>query len=306
MRYRRIFLILQLNILFFSSFVFAAAVSVDVEVNKKNVTIGEEIKYRITVSADKNTEIEMPDLKDVLTDFNIKDSGFKTQKLFSKKKIHTWYVLDSYNTGKLKIPKVIVKYKEKSNKQWEKIEAKEQLIEVKSLLANNGVVIPLRDIKPPVNLPSSQRFYLPVLILVFIAGLIYLGLKFLKKKIETKIEVKRSADEIAFEQLEELKRKNLIAQGKTKEYYSCVSDIIRHYLENRFELHAPEMTTEEFLFYVRDYAQVIFEHKVLLKEFLLLCDLVKFAKYVPSEQEIDSVYQSARKFIVQTKEESMV
>jgi len=84
---------------------------------------------------------------------------------------------------------------------------------------------------------------------------------------------------------------------------SEISDIIRHYLENRFLLKAPEMTTEEFLFYVRDYSQLIKEHKTLLKEFLLTCDLVKFAKYVPLFEEMDAIFVSAKKLVDETKEE---
>ena len=63
------------------------------------------------------------------------------------------------------------------------------------------------------------------------------------------------------------------------------------------------MTTEEFLFYVRDYSRLISNHKALLKEFLLACDLVKFAKYIPTSEEIDAIFLSARKVVDETKEE---
>ncbi len=117
---------------------------------------------------------------------------------------------------------------------------------------------------------------------------------------------KRRAHEIAYEQLEKLKAKDLIRQAKVKEYYSEVSDIVRHYLENRFLLKAPEMTTEEFLFYVRDYSPLISEHKTLLKEFLLACDLVKFARHVPPSEEMSAIIVSAEKLVDETKEELSV
>ena len=126
---------------------------------------------------------------------------------------------------------------------------------------------------------------------------------FLEEKAAEKVRRIPLAHEIAYAQLEELKNKELVRKGKIKEYFVEVSGIIRHYLENRFNFKAPEMTTEEFLAYVRDNSAFVSEHKSLLKEFLVCCDMVKFAKYAPSQEEITAVFDSAKKFIDQTKHE---
>jgi len=63
------------------------------------------------------------------------------------------------------------------------------------------------------------------------------------------------------------------------------------------------MTTQEFLLKVKDDSLLSNEHKRLLKEFLSCSDLVKFAKYGPSEKEVDSSFESAKKLIDETKEE---
>ena len=110
------------------------------------------------------------------------------------------------------------------------------------------------------------------------------------------------AHEVAYKQLQALRQKDLIRQGRIKEYYSEISDIIRHYLENRFLLKAPEMTTEEFLFYVRDKAELVREHKSLLKDFLVACDLVKFAKHTPSAVDMEAIFASAKKLVDETRE----
>jgi len=78
---------------------------------------------------------------------------------------------------------------------------------------------------------------------------------------------------------------------------------VRQYLENRFNIRATEMTTEEFLIRVREDRALSFEHKGLLREFLQSCDLVKFAKYEPGQQEALSSMVAAKKLIDQTKEE---
>jgi hypothetical protein len=164
----------------------------------------------------------------------------------------------------------------------------------------------LRDIKGPLSLSNQFNFILllGILVVLIILELLWMYLK--KRKKMSSVIPKRLAHEIAYEQLERLKAKDFIRQGMIKEYYSEISDIIRHYLENRFLLKAPEMTTEEFLFYVRDYGHLIEAHKALLKEFLVACDLVKFAKYIPSTGEVDAIFVSAKKLVDETKEEVSV
>ena len=162
----------------------------------------------------------------------------------------------------------------------------------------------LRDIRGPVSLAYHINLFFLFGVLVFLFILVLLWLFLSRRKKTLPGVLGRPAHEIAYEQLELLKQKDLIRQGKIKEYCGEISDITRHYLENRFLLKAPEMTTEEFLFYVRDYSQLAAGHKGLLKEFLLVCDLVKFAKYLPLAEEAEVIFVSAKKFVDETKEEA--
>ena len=160
----------------------------------------------------------------------------------------------------------------------------------------------LRDIKGPLSLAYRFNFYLAaaLVLLVVLAGAVFFFLK--RRKRVPAVVPPRPAHQIALEQLAELKRRNLVGQGKIKEYYSEISDIIRHYLENRFMVKAPEMTTEEFLWYARDSGKLERGHKTLLKEFLSACDMVKFAQYAPSTGEMEAIFTSAEHFVNQTKE----
>lgn len=83
-------------------------------------------------------------------------------------------------------------------------------------------------------------------------------------------------------------------------YCSLVSDVIRSYLEERFDLHAPERTTEEFLDEMRSSTALHPDHKALLEDFLSRCDLVKFARFEPTQEELKSLLDSALRFIDET------
>ncbi|MCA9399895.1 MAG: hypothetical protein KC618_09100, partial [Candidatus Omnitrophica bacterium] len=66
-------------------------------------------------------------------------------------------------------------------------------------------------------------------------------------------------------------------------------------------IKASEMTTEEFLLHLRNSDKLTSQHKQILKDFLSSCDLVKFAKHVPGDSEIQDGINAARDLIQQTK-----
>jgi len=164
----------------------------------------------------------------------------------------------------------------------------------------------LRDIKGPVYFPVNYFFIILIAVLLAVFLLALAVRWFLKKRrerLERSRKAIKSAHELAYEALEALWARNLPASGKVKEFYFELSDIARHYLENRFTLRAPEMTTEEFLHTLGESTKLTDNHKVLLKEFLNHCDLVKFAKYGPTREEIDGSFKAARKLVDETKEQ---
>ncbi|MFH1777152.1 MAG: hypothetical protein ABH952_06325 [Candidatus Omnitrophota bacterium] len=276
-------------------------VQVEARVDKNAVFIGDKIKYTIVVQAKDSVEVELPKFADNLAGFAIRDFGSSEKKFFRKITYQQWYVLDTYTSGKYTIPKTVVKYKLKGRDEWQEIETDEVEIEVKSVLEKAKNAAEIRDIKGPVRFPRKISSYLigGLLVLVIISGLvIYLA----RKKKKNEIIPPPPAHEIAYRDLEILRQEQLVPQGRIKEYHQRLSDIIRHYLENRFELRAPEMTTEEFLIKVKDANTLSIEQKGLLRTFLSHCDLVKFAEYGPTETEIDASYDSARVFVEQTKE----
>jgi hypothetical protein len=106
---------------------------------------------------------------------------------------------------------------------------------------------------------------------------------------------------IALEALRELIAEDLVGRGERKLFYNRVSGILRDYIENRFQLRAPEQTTEEFLNGLgtaRD--GLIKAHQDLLADFLRHCDLVKFAAHHPRDQEVQATFDACRKFITET------
>jgi hypothetical protein len=265
----------------------------------KNVTIGDPVRYSLEVSAPADFETEMPDLSKAFKDLTVKNFHRSQRSFWGTTTIREEYIVAGYVPGNFTVLKQPIKYKNNGASDWQQVLSDEQAFVITSALQGNSTAV-LRDIKGSVWYVPWYWIVVLVMVIAIVAGFVFL--KWRKRMVSRdSVVAKRPEHEIALEQLDGLQRKDLIGQGKWKEYYSELSDIVRHYLENRFEFDAPEMTTEEFLIYVRDTSVLIAEYKSLLRDFLTASDLVKFAKYVPEASEGNQAFETAKQFVEQTK-----
>jgi hypothetical protein len=89
--------------------------------------------------------------------------------------------------------------------------------------------------------------------------------------------------------------------SEPKPFTTTVSDTLRTYLEERFSFRAPERTTEEFLYELQTTSLLTSDQKASLSEFLSQCDLVKFAKYEPTETELRTLHGAAIRLVNETE-----
>jgi hypothetical protein len=108
----------------------------------------------------------------------------------------------------------------------------------------------------------------------------------------------------AIRRLEALRNQKLPQNGRHKQYYSGITDILRTYLFRRFGIGAMEMTSGEILDAIeepRRAGEVDDKRYADLAALLSTADLVKFAKFVPDEAEDDRAYYNAYYFVEETK-----
>lgn len=271
-------------------------------VDRTSVSIGDKITYTIKVRAPKDYEIRMPSFGENLADFAVKDFSSDESGFFSRTYTQS-YILDIYETGTFTIPAVVIKYKGKESPEWRETAAEEISITVQSMLDETGRTAEIRGIRGPCPIRNPTYIYIALAALAIVAAALALFM-FLKKKKESEkiIAPPPPAHETALRALKDLLGKDYINTGRVREYYFELSNIVRHYLEDRFNMKAPEMTTEEFLIHLKKTDKLTSDQKGLLREFLSHCDMVKFAKHLPVEREIESIYGSAKDLVEQTKE----
>ncbi|MCF6147855.1 MAG: protein BatD [Candidatus Kuenenia sp.] len=288
----------------------AATVEVTASVDKNDVTIGDKIKLVIQVKWQGNVNIKIPDLGDSIGEFSVKNAG-ETKEIAKEKDgsriVERSYILSSYRTGLQTIPSMKIGYKEDGSREGVAV-TDEIEINIKGILTEGEEAADIRDIAPPVDVDKNYKRLFQWISTGVAAILLCFSVYWLLKKrkkagrVQTEV-VKKLPHEKAYELLEILSKENLIEQGLVKEYYYRITNILRHYIEDRFGLSAPERTTEEFLVEMAYTNKLNNEHKKLIQVFLGKCDMVKYAKYGPSLLESKETYHLAKRLIDETKAE---
>lgn len=280
----------------------AAPVSVQASVDRTQITIGDPIRYTVAVTTSADTEVIIPVLTGNLGDFTISDFGEIPPRRENGRLITArWYTLTIFDTGDHLVPAPKVSYRVPGEGLRE-IEGNEVLVGVTSLLEQDQAATDIRDIKPPEEVPFDWRPYGIGAAAVVGVGLLGAGLFYwLNRPRRQRRLPPRPADEVALAALGALRAQRLTEAGRFGEYYVRLSSIVRQYLEERFQLRAPEMTTEEFLSAAANDSRLVPPQRRLMAEFLSQADLVKFARHFPTLVDAENAYQAARRFVEETR-----
>jgi hypothetical protein len=149
---------------------------------------------------------------------------------------------------------------------------------------------------------GRTRWWLVALLVVGSVGVIVGGgfaYRSLRNAARRRARVSAYQDAVA--RLEALLREGAPDPDTADAWFVELSSIVRGYLEGRFGVRAPELTTEEFLQETRRGSGLGAQHRELLTAFLERCDRVKFAGYRPGHDESLATLTAARAFVEDTR-----
>ncbi|NOZ55647.1 MAG: protein BatD [Calditrichaeota bacterium] len=283
-----------------------ASVTLESRVDTTTMRIGDVVTYSIIVARDESTQVRLPSLGANLGGFEIRDFNVrKPTKKDGKIVERVDYLISTFDTGDFVIPPVTIQYRTPPDTVWHELRSQPIKIHVASL--NPDEAGDIRDIKPPLSIPFDwmRVVWTALLVLVGLAAAVF-GFYFVRKRrrgealFPARREPPRPAHEIALEELDRLFHSDLLERGEIKLFHIRISEIIRRYLEGRFGVPALDMTTSEILDSLRD-GVLDDDERETLRAFLEGCDLVKFAKYVPTKEEIDATVERAYAFVRSTQ-----
>ena len=110
----------------------------------------------------------------------------------------------------------------------------------------------------------------------------------------------RPAEEVALEKLDAIREQKIWQTGQVKEYHTQLTDVVREYIDRRFEVSSVEQTSDETLRAMRPLLSSQKELYEQLRKMLTLADLVKFAKWTTTPDENEQSLRSAYAFVKET------
>ena len=274
-----------------------------------SIWLGDQIKLLMVVEQEAGSKVEFPHLSDSIQKIEIlKKSKIDTSKLEGTRiQLKQSYLITCFDSGAHYIPSFY--FKVKRGEQTDSIRSNDLTLIVKfpPVDLKRGPA----DIKKPFTAPITFKEIAPWLLgIILIAALLFLVIYAISRRNKNRPLFQRPPKPklpphiIALQELDKLKTEQLWQHEKVKDYYTRLTDIIRVYIEDRFEMPAMEQTTFEILTGFKSLKIQIDAGSVKeLKEILELADLVKFAKLAPLPNENDLMLSNAYLFVKETTRE---
>ena len=277
-----------------------AAVQVRAHVEPDTTTLGSPVRYVLEVVVEPGVEVLMAQPAERLGPFEIVDFGELPPRTENGKQvIGRWFTLRGFEIGHRLVPSPPVSFRVPGEPLVEATPI-ETRISIESLVDRATGVKDLRDIKAPRPIPRDWTpLVLAGAVLAALAGLAALA-RWWRRRRRPPETPPVPADERARCALAALAARAHVERGELREFYDGLSRIVRVYLEDRFALRAPEMTTEEFLLATARGAELTRPQRALLGEFLRESDLVKFARHVPAPSDALRAFAAAERFVDET------
>lgn len=176
-------------------------------------------------------------------------------------------------------------------------------IRVESVLPESDEARHLADLKPIAEAPDEPRLRTALRILALagkLVALVIAAVLLVRRARGRSSRITATADQVAFALLEKLREDVGMLGGRPAEALGRASQVLRHYIEDRFGLHAPERTTEEFLREAKGCVELAERDIDVLGRFLAHCDMVKFAGVNSGPEDAEHAVRTVEEFVRMT------
>jgi hypothetical protein len=286
---------------------FAGEISVKATLEPNEILIGQQSTYKLELIQPATEKVSWPQFSDTLaTNVQILEKlKTDTAKISDGKiSITTEYLVSSYDSGFYYVPEFLFET------ATEKVTSNPVGLTVNTVQVNEQT----DDINAEKNIMSAPFSWIELArwsgiglaAVLIIAIIVLLLMRFVFNKKVTILpetpEVVLPAHVVALQKLEQIKTEKIWQQGQIKQFYTDITDVIREYLSGAYCINAMEMTTDEIVALVKKNKDLD-EIRLVLKDMLELSDLVKFAKFVPLENENEKAVLDAFMIVEKTTKE---
>lgn len=267
--------------------------------------IGDRFTYELELIYYKNDSLVLPPQGINLHAFRILDYTAESQESPDGTRVQrSCYRITTFSPGVYVIPPLPIRYWTAAGDSGELI-TNSLTIEIHSL----GVTPAdsLRGLKPLETVPLQIRAWVlySLIVVCLLVVLIVISGVYLAKKQRNSGVKKRSVTINEIAEFDRIILDEYIAHDDIAGFYDAVSDQLRVYFSRRYVIPAVEMTVDE--------VRVALIHTTMRKDdadavhlFLARCDLVKFAKVQPDEEETNTLISRAKDIVRNTQADPLI
>jgi hypothetical protein len=271
-------------------------------VDKRKILIGEQLHYRVSTS--------MPDNTYRLSWFTVPDTAGHFQ-VVRQNKIDSSFVnginfsqditLTSFDSGLQVIPPFVLNFEELHGDSSFNLLTDSIPVEVS--FSPMDSVKTFHDIKTIIEVKKEWPWWLWVVLVAAVVLLIFwirFLVKFFRKKpVSTDLfSSKLPPYEEAMQSLTDLQQQYLLQKNEVKEYHSRLSEIFKRYLSRKTKTYKMNLTSDEILVELDEYDPGK-EQLFAFANCLRMSSAVKFAKYIPPQNESEKCFDQVREMITE-------
>jgi hypothetical protein len=264
-------------------------VNATVEIADGAIRLGDPITVTLTVRAPDGIEVLMPAFGEFLGQFAVLDYVPRQHTEIPGMQVHEQrYTLQLTRSGKQRIPSILIEFIDLRAGQQRAPAGEDSYEVITDVLefdveagaddAVGDLTAPLPILAPRALLEPRAQIGLGILALLMCTAA--LGLWWWRR--HRRAPTGPSASEAALSQLRTLATQACETPAEVEAFFVALSAVVRSYMERRFGVHAPELTTEEFLIAAQEAHELPDRERAFIGAFLATADQVKFAGVRPS------------------------
>lgn len=260
------------------------------------LTVGDRFEVSLAVTSPKGSLVTGP-LADSMGGFAVAEEKRKTRSRAGHDESVYRLSMAGFKAGRHRLPTFV--FLVQSPAGMDTLTSDSASVTIASVLS--PTMQDIHGLAPAETFPNRMLWIVPAVV-ALLAALALLGRRLYRRlrKIRELALAPLPPWEEALAALDAMPWREWLEAGQAKRYYYALSQVLKRYIERRFEFAAVEQTTTEILLSMR-------AHKTPMRDdigrFFSRYDLVKYAKWVPPVEEAESAIGQVREFVVKTKPE---
>jgi len=278
-----------------------AAGAIEASLDKAKVTVGEPFVYTINLLLPRGAEAILPGEKASFEGLEIRN--YQPQYIpqpDGSQQLVLRYTLVSFDVGRAEIKdfRISVRRPDGTIEKWL---APPVEITIASVLPEKGAAQP-KGFVGPIMLSTSWQDWLWAALIALLIATALIGFLMGRRRraaqqtLQKLTESLLSPDEAALQALQRLEQEELLAEADFQSFYLRLAEILRAWLQARFDVPALERTTRGLMYLLRVRREMDIWRKDVI-DLLRTADGVKFAKLLPTPEEAQKQLLKAREII---------